>query len=283
MNHASLFSGIGGFDLAAQWMGWNNVFQVEKDAFCQKVLAKNFPQTKRYGDIKEFDGTKYRGAVDIITGGFPCQPFSTAGKRLGTDDPRHLWPEMLRVVREIQPGWVVGENVFGIINWSKGLVFEMVCSDLENQGYQVTPVILPAAGVGAPHRRNRCWFIAYSNSNDARRRGYGETEQSQNKGKVDEKERKWIWPEPQRISQERTIANASSIRRIQGEPRHESGVNNEICEIGTWARFPTQSPIRIGNDGIPSGLVRSSIHAAGNAIVPQVAFQIFKAIEAITL
>src|ERR1043165_5795152 len=146
MRHASLFSGIGGFDLAAQWMGWENVFQVEKDAFCHKVLEKNFPHTKRYGDIKEFDGTTYRGTIDILTGGFPCQPFSIAGKRLGTDDPRHLWPQMLRVIHEVRPTYVVGENVFGIINWSNGMVFEMVCADLEAKGYEVTSFILPAAG-----------------------------------------------------------------------------------------------------------------------------------------
>jgi len=99
----------GGFDLAAQWMGWKNIFQVEKDEFCNKVLEKNFPHVTRYGDIKEFDGTKYRGAIDILTGGFPCQPYSTAGKRKGKEDERHLWPEMLRVIREVQPAYVVGE------------------------------------------------------------------------------------------------------------------------------------------------------------------------------
>ena len=103
MKHASLFSGIGGFDLAAQRMEWENIFQVEKDEFCQKVLTKNFPHVKRYGDIKQFDGTPYRGSIDIITGGFPCQPYSSAGKRKGNKDDRHLWPEMLRVVSEIQP------------------------------------------------------------------------------------------------------------------------------------------------------------------------------------
>src|SRR5690349_5351598 len=101
MRHASLFSGIGGFDLAAQWMGWENVFQVEIDEFCKKVLAKNFPNAKRYGDIKQFDGTEWAGKIDILSGGFPCQPYSAAGKRLGKEDARHLWPEMLRVVGEV--------------------------------------------------------------------------------------------------------------------------------------------------------------------------------------
>src|SRR5688572_707622 len=107
MRHASLFSGIGGFDLAAQWMGWENVFQVEIDKFCQKVLEKNFPNVKRYGDIKEFKGGDYRGTIDVLSGGFPCQPFSSAGERLGTEDHRHLWPENFRIVREVQPPNIV--------------------------------------------------------------------------------------------------------------------------------------------------------------------------------
>jgi len=113
MRHGSLFSGIGGFDLASAWMGWENVFQVEIDDHCQKVLAKNFPNVKRYEDIREFKGE--RGSIDILTGGFPCQPFSTAGKKKGTDDNRYLWPEMFRVIKEIQPEYIVCENVYGII------------------------------------------------------------------------------------------------------------------------------------------------------------------------
>lgn len=235
--HGSLFSGIGGFDLAAQWMGWENVFQVEIDSFCQQVLAKNFPEVERHGDIKTFDGTKYRGAVDIISGGFPCQPFSTAGKRKGTKDDRYLWPEMLRVIREVQPTYVVGENVYGLVNWSGGLVFEQVCADLENKGYQVQPVILPACAVNAPHRRDRVWFVAYS----------------------------------------------ASLRRIQSKYRNAAKVDNPNRERISWERFPTQSPVRTGNDGLSSRLVRSAIQAGGNAIVPQVAYEIFKAIEQVSL
>lgn len=164
MRHGSLFTGIGGFDLAAEWMGWENVFQVEIDDFCQKVLTKNFPNVERYKDIKEFDGTKYRGAVDIISGGFPCQPFSQAGKRKGTADNRYLWPEMLRIIGEVQPGWVVGENVRGLTNWNGGLVFDQVQADLEAEGYEVLPFLLPACAVNAPHRRDRIWFVAYSDN-----------------------------------------------------------------------------------------------------------------------
>ena len=169
MNHGSLFSGIGGFDLAAEWMGWTNVFHCEWEEFPRKVLNYHFPKSISYGDIKETDFTIHRGQIDILTGGFPCQPYSSAGKRLGKEDDRHLWPEMLRAIREIQPRWVVGENVRGLVNWNGGLVFEEVQADLENEGYEVQPFILPAAGVNAPHRRDRVWFVAYSHKcNDGR-------------------------------------------------------------------------------------------------------------------
>ncbi len=160
MTHASLFSGIGGFDLAAEWAGWTNLFNCEIDPFCQKVLKYHFPNAEQYSDIRKTDFTIWRGRIDVLTGGFPCQPFSLAGKRKGTEDERHLWPEMLRAIREIRPRWVVGENVYGILNWSDGLVFEQVCSDLEHEGYEVQAYILPAAGVGAPHKRDRVWFVA---------------------------------------------------------------------------------------------------------------------------
>ena len=159
-NHCSLFSGIGGFDLAAQWTGWNNLFQVEKDEWCRKVLQKNFPEAKRYGDIKQFNGKEYAGTVDIISGGFPCQPFSVAGKQKGKGDDRYLWEEMLRVVNEIKPPFVVGENVTGII----GMALDTVLSDLEAQDYTTETYIIPACGKNAWHRRDRVWIVAYSNS-----------------------------------------------------------------------------------------------------------------------
>lgn len=161
MTHGSLFSGIGGFDLAAEWAGWTNLFNCEIDTFCQRVLKYHFPDAEQYSDIRTTDFSVWRGEIDVLSGGFPCQPFSQAGKRKGTEDERHLWPEMLRAIREIQPRWVVGENVFGITNWDGGLVFEQVCADLENEGYEVQPFILPASSIGAPHKRERVWFIAH--------------------------------------------------------------------------------------------------------------------------
>jgi len=139
LTHGSLFSGIGGFDLAATWMDWENIFHCEWNTFGQQVLKHHFPKSISYNDITKTDFTIHKGEIDILTGGFPCQPYSLAGKRKGKDDERHLWPEMLRALREIQPRWVVGENVFGLINWSDGLVFHEVQTDLEAAGYEVWP------------------------------------------------------------------------------------------------------------------------------------------------
>ena len=162
MRHGSLFSGIGGFDLAAQWMGWKNIFHCEWNQFGQKVLKYYWPKAISYEDITKTDFTIHRGQIDILTGGFPCQPYSTAGKRLGKEDDRHLWPEMLRAIREIQPRFVVGENVSGLVNWNGGMVFNEVQADLEAEGYEVTPFLLPACAVNAPHRRDRVWFVAHA-------------------------------------------------------------------------------------------------------------------------
>ena len=164
MKHGSLFSGIGGFELAAEWMGWDNVFHCEWNEFGKKVLKYYWPNAVSYDDITKTDFTIHRGGIDILTGGFPCQPYSMAGKRLGKEDDRHLWPEMLRTIREVQPRWVVGENVFGLINWNGGLVFHEIQADLEAEGYEVWPYVLPAVSVNAPHRRDRVWFVAHRSS-----------------------------------------------------------------------------------------------------------------------
>jgi DNA (cytosine-5)-methyltransferase 1 len=164
MKHGSLFSGIGGFDLASEWMGWENVFHCEWMEFPRKVLDYYWPNADSHIDICKTDFKKYEGTIDIISGGFPCQPFSLAGKRKGTDDERYLWGEMLRAIQEIKPKFVIAENVFGITNIDGGLVFEQVCLDLETEGYEVQPFIIPAAAKNAPHRRDRCWFIGVRNA-----------------------------------------------------------------------------------------------------------------------
>ena len=144
-------------------MGWENVFHCEMNEFGRKVLNYYWPKSISHENIITTDFNIYRGRIDILSGGFPCQPYSNAGQRLGKEDDRHLWPEMLRAIQEIQPTWVVGENVLGLVNWSDGLVFEEVQADLEASGYEVQPYVLPAASVNAPHRRDRVWFVAYRN------------------------------------------------------------------------------------------------------------------------
>jgi len=171
MKHGSLFSGIGGFDLAAEWAGWDNVFHCEINPFGRQVLKYYWPDSEMIDDVKDIEKfKKYEGTVDIISGGFPCQPFSLAGKHKGTEDDRHLWPAMLEVIRTVKPTWVVGENVYGIVSWDGGLVFEQVQSDLEGIGYEVQSYVIPACAVNAPHRRDRTWFVAHYKVNGRRER-----------------------------------------------------------------------------------------------------------------
>jgi len=245
MTHASLFSGIGGFDLAAEWMGWENLFHCEWNPFGQKVLKHHFPNSISYNDITKTDFSIHRGQVDILTGGFPCQPYSSAGKRLGKADERHLFPHMLRCIKEVKPKWIIGENVRGLVNWNEGLVFQEVYDDLEREGYEVQSFLIPAASVNAPHQRYRIWFIAYSNIT--------------------------------RIHKQHFTA----------EPNKTTKFSRVSFEKRDFSRFPTQSPICGGDDGIPKELdsitfskwKNQSIKAYGNAIVPQVAYEIFKAIN----
>ena len=172
LTHLSLFSGIGGLDLAAEMAGIRTVGQCEYADFQTKILEKHWPDVPRWRDIRTLTGEGFYEktglrTVDIVSGGFPCQPFSVAGKRKGKDDDRYLWPEMLRVIHEIKPTWVIGENVPGIVN----LALDTVLSDLENEGYEVQPFIIPACGVDAPHKRNRVCILAYSvNRSSALRR-----------------------------------------------------------------------------------------------------------------
>ncbi|HDY88437.1 MAG TPA: DNA (cytosine-5-)-methyltransferase, partial [bacterium] len=144
MRHGALFNGIAGFMLAAEWMGWENVFSVEIDDWCNNVSKKNFPNVIQYGDIKTFKGEA--GSVDILTGGFPCQPFSHAGFRKGKSDDRYLWPEYLRIIREIKPTYVVGENVAGLISMEDGKILDGIFTDLEDEGYNIESFIIPACG-----------------------------------------------------------------------------------------------------------------------------------------
>jgi DNA (cytosine-5)-methyltransferase 1 len=278
MRHGSLFSGIGGFDLAAEWMGWQNVFHCEWNEFGQKVLKYYWPEAESFTDITKTDFTKYANTIDILTGGFPCQPYSQAGKRLGKEDDRHLWPEMLRAIREIKPSWVVGENVYGLVNWSGGLVFHEVQSDLEAEGYEVFPVLLPAAAVNAPHQRFRIWFVAYRNS-------YGlnecdsDNEVNTSQGRINALSdfEQIHFTNTKSIRQEYALENGELERRRFRQSNQRNA----------WDSFPSVSPICTGNDGLSNRLDsitfpkwrNESIKAGGNAIVPQVVYQIFKTIQ----
>jgi DNA (cytosine-5)-methyltransferase 1 len=288
VNHGSLFSGIGGFDLAAEWMEWDNIFHCEWMPFPRKVLNHYWPNSISYEDITKTDFSIHRGTIDILTGGFPCQPYSSAGKRLGKEDERHLWPHMLRVISEVKPTYVVGENVRGLTNWNGGVVFEEVCVDLESQGYTVQPILLPACAVGAPHRRDRVWFVA-SNSNSIR----------QYECECDNEEQ----PSKRGINalnditenvQQGNVTNSNSWgiqTRSQREVLEQSNRKTSKRFINVergnkWKNFPTESPICSGDDGLSfeldritfSKLRKESLKGYGNAIVPQVAYEIFKVI-----
>ena len=291
MTHASLFSGIGGFDLAAKWMGWENIFHCEWNPFSQNVLKHHFPNSISYNDITKTNFNIHKGRIDILTGGFPCQPYSSAGKRLGKEDARHLWPEMCRTIKEIQPRWVVGENVRGLTNWNGGVVFNEVQVDLETQGYEVLPFLLPACAINAPHRRDRIWFIAYCNNK------LSNFKKSDNR-KWENKEQKSynrnnIWDNIGTISKSKNATNTNFNGLHKFNSKNEINSNkkriNALYDFkqNYWGKFPTQSPICGRNDGIPKELdnitipkwKKETIKAYGNAIVPQVAYEIFKTIQ----
>ena len=232
MKVISLFSGIGGFELAAEAVGWQPIVSCEINPFGRRVLEHYWPDAYHHDDVNTltFDkindeltkrfGSQWRSDDIILTGGFPCQPYSLAGKRKGKNDSRHLWPQMLRIIREVQPTWIVGENVYGLVNWNDGLVFEEVSLDLENEGYEVQPYILPAVSVGSVHRRDRVWFVAYSNGNDGRstNRESGCTESKTN----GEREQS-IYSRTWTTSNEGNASDTNSIRLEQCENTGEMG------------------------------------------------------------
>lgn len=181
MRYGSLFSGAGLGDFGFEMAGLELAWQVEYEPYCRKILDLRWPEVKKYGNIKEVN-TDELEPVELITGGFPCQPFSVAGKRKGKDDNRYLWPEMLRIIKAKKPTWVVGENVPGIIN----LALDTVCSDLEAESYEVWPVVFPSHALGAWHKRDRLWIIAHSEHNGriaAKRLGTNSGTQSEGKAR----------------------------------------------------------------------------------------------------
>ena len=370
MTHASLFSGIGGAEIAATWMGWINLFHCEINPFGRKVLEYWYPNSTSYEDITKTDFTPWRGRIDVLTGGFPCQGFSLAGKRLGDKDHRYLWPQMLRAIREIQPRWVVGENVAGILTMvqsgsevavgSEAALFgtsdrervllrqrytvEEICESLEREGYAVQPFLIPACAVGAPHRRDRVWFVARrvapntTGHGDSGRPGELCTQEGRPQERVYAQSLQYggVPSEPashpdehrgtpraagegtqrsrknqlpltgeSRIGSQRTdglhglprdaahTQSSGSKRECECRPWEEKSHGRSIeddCKLPAlrWAGFPTTQPvIRAGDDGISSRLAgitfpkwrSEAIKALGNAWVPQVAYEIFRAIQ----
>ena len=296
MRHGSLFSGIGGFDLAAEWMGWENVFHCEWMEFPRKVLDYHFPNADSHIDICKTDFKKYANTIDVLTGGFPCQPFSLAGKRKGTDDERYLWGEMLRAIQEIKPRFVIAENVFGITSIDGGMVFQQVCLDLETEGYEVQPFIIPACSKNAPHRRDRCWFIGVRDVADTKKCGCGgrmcERCSNGKRQLLSDKQRRCEMGS--KIEGCRGIGDVTNTKNIGRENALENGkLEGRRFRFGdkppTWDSFPSQSPICGGDDGIPSQLdgitfskwIGESIKGYGNAIVPQIAKQLFEILESL--
>ena len=291
MKVLDLFSGIGGFSLGLESTGYfETIAFVEKDKFCQKVLQKNFNNIPIEEDIRNVKGSDY--AADVVTGGFPCQPFSVAGKRKGTDDDRYLWDETIRVVAETKPKWFIGENVEGIININNGLVLRQVQDDLEKEGFQVQCLIIPASGIGAWHQRKRVWIIGCNVSNSNSRFSIRKNEEVQARGNTANNgsenaansnsnlRRRWGT-----IGKSRT----NKIWEFYSEKEKQSAKNFRSKTIGcdavlgeerkTW--WQTQSEFCGIPDGISYELDKNRsnrIKSLGNSIVPQIAREIGLAI-----
>ena len=231
MKFISLFAGIGGLDLGLERAGMECVAQVENDSFCQKVLTKHWPDVPKFGDIKDV-GKHNLPKADLICGGFPCQPHSTAGKQKGEKDDRDLWPEYFRVIKELRPAWVIGENVPGI----RTTILDKVLSDLESEKYSTVTIDIPACAFNAPHKRNRYFILAHSD-----REG---------------------WERILRNHPKRVIENI--------EWKAESGALGSLRDYISQLEKRLGEPCVRGNDdGIPSRVDR--LRGLGNAVVPQVA------------
>lgn len=243
-----MFSGIGGFDLAAEWMGWENVFQVEIDKFCQKVLEKHFPNVERYGDIKEFDGTRYAGRIDVLTGGFPCQDISILNTRKEgiKGEKSSLWKEYARIIREVGPHYVVFENSPRLI--SRGL--EVVLQDFSEMGYDVEWRYFYASEFGFPHHRERLYGLAYASSF-----------------------------RPIDIIEKGGVIH-SIIPNKDERRKHENQAFDIPLSLERFNGKSNFNGVQLDN-GFSKELDKDSIKGLGNAIVPQVAYEIFKAIESL--
>ena len=303
MRVLDLFSGIGGFSLGLESVGMQTVGFCEQDKFCQKVLNKHWPNVPIHEDITKLDGRAYRHTVELVCGGFPCQPFSVAGEQRGAEDDRALWPEMLRVIREVQPTWVIGENVSGIIN----MELDNVLSDLEAEGYAAQTFVIPACAVDAQHRRDRVWVVAHADSD------------SEPDGSINEEQRaRELVADSKRVAGEERGFNQRSDKSDERREKEKWGHNSEepnfngevvadtkskrmerwqelqgIDSFGTRSfkqpkrRFDDAKPAVWGAepgmgrvaDGVPDRTHR--LKSLGNAVVPQVVAEIGRIIMAV--
>ena len=263
MTHASVFSGIGGPEVAASMLGWDNLFHCDINTFCRQILSYWFPNSTSYEDIKKTDFSQWKGKVNVLTGGFPCQPFSYAGKRGGAQDDRYLWPYMFRCIDQIRPDWVVAENVAGILTMvEQGEVSEVasapalfdtfdrvrryqlretftlqrICDDLESHGYAVQPVLVPACGVGAPHRRDRVFIIGHRIASDtddrADRRTAREDEGTGGEERIQERHEVRKPDEPNQVRPaSATIPEDSMHIRREQRPNEEQGSERHIGDV----------------------------------------------------
>jgi DNA (cytosine-5)-methyltransferase 1 len=280
-----LFSGIGGFSLGLESTGqFETIAFVEKDEFCQKVLKKNFNNIPIESEVRNVKGDRY--AADIITGGFPCQPFSVAGKRKGTDDDRYLWDETIRVIRESKCRWFIGENVEGIINIQQGVVLRQVCDDLEKEGFEVQCLVIPASGIGAWHQRKRVWIVA-ANTNS--RLGFRENEEVQARGNTSTTSGEDV-SNSQRNKHKHTSIRKSGTNKIwkfyskeEKQTTHDLWSKTTGCDAplrqDTW--WEAQSDICRNVNGISYELDKdraNRIKSLGNSIVPLIARELGLAI-----
>ena len=295
MKMLDLFSGIGGFSLAARWVGGiDTVGFCEIDPYCQKILKKNFPDVPIFKDIRNLQGgDDINGTVDIITGGFPCQPFSIAGQKRGKKDDRDLWPQMFRVIQEFKPTWVIGENVANFVN----MEFQRTKIDLESEGYQVQPYVIPACSVGAPHRRDRVWIVAYADSNrevgnqpengegcriKSRCEDVPPSDEKRKRGLPKRTETKYPStgiggndaPNPQGFGQPRGEISDHTRHKPKDKQSGDQGRGEVEQHLRQWEFEPNVG--RVAN-GVPRRVDR--LKSLGNSIVPQVFYQILKAIK----
>ncbi len=310
-HHIDLFSGIGGFAYAFREVFGNEgktVLFCDNDPYCQAVLKRHWSDVPIWEDIREliahakkcrFSSKRYTSRkkkkntifrksnkyeITILTGGFPCQPFSQAGKRRGKGDDRYLWPEMLECIRLFRPLWVIAENVYGILNIEGGLVFEQVCSDMENEGYEVWPFIIPAVSVNAPHRRDRVWIVSRRTSLNTQPSRWSAGRNSKAGSE------KVGWNSIDAFWKDRNTSHTIS-KGLEGKvnkKRQMSRFNKEDWQAD-WREIVFRTCIRGVDDGIPLWMDRVRISKSrhrkerlkmlGNAIVPQVVVEIMKAIK----